>query len=205
MSIVAVPGIFRTTGSIAKVKSLKQAWNYKYDFYTNQEQDVQTVASCFKLWLRDLKVGVIPKSHFAECMEASTDKFKLKKAFRKLPKVHFDTLEYILEFLLKLSANADVNKMTISNIAIVFGPCLVRINANDDQLALLMRETVEATNIIKSSLEEFAFLFDKPVQKNSQVHEMERKVEDIIQPNVAEESAKLMLPFFPDEDSVSSM
>lgn len=221
--IVTVPGIFRTTGSLARVKSLKQLLNHKYELHLSEEFDIQTIASCFKLWLRELTDGILPQAYFAECMAAIDNRESLKQSLKKLPKANFESLQFILEFLLKLSAQSEVNKMTISNIAIVFGPCLVRLNAKDDQLTQVMKETVKATEIIKKAMEDFAYIFDKSVDYIFKAADTPQKEEEKeIQVSLGEavpvktttetvvdagknDTTEPHIPFNPDEDSVSSM
>ena len=43
----------------------------------------------------------------------------------KLPKTNFTNVRYLIKFLAKLAEKSDINKMTPSNIAIVFGPNLL--------------------------------------------------------------------------------
>ena len=157
-------------------------------------------------------------------MAAIDNRVALKQSLKKLPPANYSTLQFILEFLLKLSAESEINKMTISNIAIVFGPCLARINAKDDQLNQVMKETVKATEIIKQSLEEFAYIFDKSVDYifNTPIKPKEectvspavvvalaeaaavKPTEEIVD-SKTNDTTKLQIPFNPDEDSVSSM
>jgi hypothetical protein len=200
--IVTVPGIFRTTGSLARVKSLKQLLNHKYELHLSEEFDIQTIASCFKLWLRELTDGILPQAYFAECMAAIDNRESLKQSLKKLPKANFESLQFILEFLLKLSAQSEVNKMTISNIAIVFGPCLVRLNAKDDQLTQVMKETVDY--IFKA-----ADTPQKEEEKEIQVSlgeavPVKTTTETVVDAG-KNDTTEPHIPFNPDEDSVSSM
>ncbi len=44
---------------------------------------------------------------------------------RGLPKANYDLLKYLVNFLIFISSYGSVNKMTLSNISIVFGPNLL--------------------------------------------------------------------------------
>ena len=43
----------------------------------------------------------------------------------KLPEVNYSVLKYLMEFLSTVTEHSFLNKMTASNLAIVFGPNLV--------------------------------------------------------------------------------
>jgi hypothetical protein len=45
---------------------------------------------------------------------------------RSLPEVNYETLRYLIFHLARLAANQAVNKMDPKNLAIVFGPNLIR-------------------------------------------------------------------------------
>ena len=50
---------------------------------------------------------------------------ELGNCLQKLPKRNFVALKYLMQFLAVVAANSDVNKMTGSNLALVFGPTLM--------------------------------------------------------------------------------
>lgn len=52
----------------------------------------------------------------------------------KLPVENYELFKYIVEFLVQIMDRKDFNKMTSSNLAIVFGPNLVW--SRDEQLSL---------------------------------------------------------------------
>jgi hypothetical protein len=52
---------------------------------------------------------------------------EIKTLVQKLPKVHYQVLEYLLRHLHKVATYSEINKMEASNLAIVFGPSLIRV------------------------------------------------------------------------------
>lgn len=52
---------------------------------------------------------------------------EIKNLVQALPKVHYDVLEFLMRHLVKVAARSEVNKMEPSNLAIVFGPSLLRL------------------------------------------------------------------------------
>ncbi|KFP07280.1 Protein FAM13A, partial [Calypte anna] len=127
-------GIFRTSGSVNKIKELKQKYNQgeKVDLFN--DGDVDSVASLLKLFLKELPVAVFPdnicsgllktfqehKIHTTECI------VYLRQLLRSLPKAHQHLLEFLFVFLLKVASHSAVNFMTLENLAIVFGPALFK-------------------------------------------------------------------------------
>ena len=51
----------------------------------------------------------------------------------KLPKTNYNNVKYLIKFLSKLAEKSDINKMTPSNIAIVFGPNLLYSKDSDNE------------------------------------------------------------------------
>ena len=51
----------------------------------------------------------------------------LRKLFYELPEVNYETLLHLVSHLSQVIAHCDTNKMEIRNLAIVFGPTLVRM------------------------------------------------------------------------------
>ena len=49
----------------------------------------------------------------------------LRKLFRELPEVNYETLHHLVSHLVKVIEHCETNKMEIRNLAIVFGPTLM--------------------------------------------------------------------------------
>ena len=60
----------------------------------------------------------------------------IRKLIRILPEVNFDTLQHLCQHLERVIEHCDTNKMEIRNLAIVFGPTLVR-PADDNMLSMV--------------------------------------------------------------------
>ncbi|KFO89138.1 Protein FAM13A, partial [Buceros rhinoceros silvestris] len=127
-------GIFRISGSVNKIKELKQKYDQGEDIDLINDGDVDSVASLLKLFLKELPVAVFPdnicsgllktfqehKIHTAECIE------NLRQVLSCLPKAHRNLLRFLSAFLRKVATYSTVNFMTLENLAIVFGPALFR-------------------------------------------------------------------------------
>ncbi|KAM6390899.1 protein FAM13C [Pluvialis apricaria] len=128
-------GIFRISGSVNKIKELKQKYNQGEKVDLVSDGDVDSVASLLKLFLKELPVAVFPdnicsgllktfqehKVHTTECIE------NLRQLLSCLPKAHQNLLQFLSAFLSKVATYSAVNFMTLENLAIVFGPALFRI------------------------------------------------------------------------------
>ncbi|NXI47620.1 FA13A protein, partial [Galbula dea] len=127
-------GIFRISGSVNKIKELKQKYNQGEEVDLIHDGDVDSVASLLKLFLKELPVAVFPddicsgllktfqeyKIHTTECIE------NLRQLLSSLPKAHQNLLQFLSAFLLKVATYSAVNFMTLENLAIVFGPALFK-------------------------------------------------------------------------------
>ncbi|KAK2741467.1 hypothetical protein FQN57_005600 [Myotisia sp. PD_48] len=126
-------GIFRLSGSNVVIKALKERFNTEgdLDFLDGDHYyDVHAVASLFKQYLRELPTTVLTKElhlDFIRVLDLD-DKRKRVAAFHhlvhKLPPANISLLKALSEFLIIVVNNADVNKMTVRNVGIVFAPTL---------------------------------------------------------------------------------
>ncbi|EFW14524.1 hypothetical protein D8B26_006915 [Coccidioides posadasii str. Silveira] len=126
-------GIFRLSGSNVVIKALKERFNTEgdLDFLEGDHyHDVHAVASLFKQYLRELPTTVLTKElhlDFIRVLDLD-EKHQKISAFNtlvhRLPRPNLDLLKAISQFLIVIIQNADVNKMTVRNVGIVFAPTL---------------------------------------------------------------------------------
>src|SRR3990167_6116654 len=81
----------------------------------------------------------------------------VSKLIRTLPLCNKTILGYIAEFLFKLSRNSDVNRMTTSNLAICFGPALMRKEVED--MKQVITDSPLIINIVRLIIEEYFYIF----------------------------------------------
>uniref|UniRef100_A0A8C9EX26 Rho-GAP domain-containing protein n=1 Tax=Pavo cristatus TaxID=9049 RepID=A0A8C9EX26_PAVCR len=111
-------GIFRISGSVNKIKELKQKYDQGEKVDLINHGDVDSVASLLKLFLNELPVAVLPDN--VQCVR------NLRQLISHLPKEHQNLLQFLSAFLLKVATYSAVNCMTLENLAIVFGPALFK-------------------------------------------------------------------------------
>lgn len=124
-------GLYRVPGSGRDVKYWQRRFDTEHDcnlFEAQELYDVNTIASMFKAWLRDLPDELFPKAVQAkiakECQGAQQTPQLLKDELSKLPPFNYYLLFAITCHLSLLHSYADQNKMDYRNLCICFQPCL---------------------------------------------------------------------------------
>ncbi|XP_043286655.1 rho GTPase-activating protein 1 [Venturia canescens] len=123
-------GIFRRSANVAMVKELQNRCNHglPVDF----QGDPHIAAVLLKTFLRELDEPLMTYELYDEITQFQTlskderpRKVKIL-VLEKLPEDNYTLLKYIVQFLSRVMDRCDLNKMTSSNLAVVFGPNLVR-------------------------------------------------------------------------------
>ncbi|KAM0443621.1 hypothetical protein ACHAQK_003268 [Fusarium lateritium] len=126
-------GIFRLSGSNIVIKQLRERFNVEGDINLvtdRQYYDIHAVASLLKLYLRELPTTILTRDlhmEFLTTMEITDHAEKmvaLGELVHRLPQANATLLKYLIGFLIKIINNADINKMTVRNVGIVFSPTL---------------------------------------------------------------------------------
>ncbi|KAI8263879.1 hypothetical protein K4K58_012727 [Colletotrichum sp. SAR11_239] len=126
-------GIFRLSGSNVVIKQLRERFNVEGDVNLVTDEtyyDIHAVASLLKLYLRELPTTILTRDlhlEFLAVTEMSGLKekiFALSELVQRLPQANATLLKYLIAFLIKIINNADMNKMTVRNVGIVFSPTL---------------------------------------------------------------------------------
>ncbi|GKT83688.1 rhoGAP domain-containing protein [Colletotrichum tofieldiae] len=126
-------GIFRLSGSNVVIKQLRERFNTEGDVNLVTDEtyyDIHAVASLLKLYLRELPTTILTRDlhlEFLAVTEMSGQREKiaaLSELVQRLPQANATLLKYLIAFLIKIINNADMNKMTVRNVGIVFSPTL---------------------------------------------------------------------------------
>ncbi|KAK6442354.1 Rho GTPase activating protein [Oleoguttula sp. CCFEE 5521] len=129
---IAEEGIFRLSGSNTVIKALRERFNSEGDVDLVSDgtyYDIHAVASLLKLYLRELPASILTRElhmDFLSCLEMGPREkvVQLNILVHRLPTANRALLETLAEFLLSIVSNADVNKMNVRNVGIVFAPTL---------------------------------------------------------------------------------
>ncbi|KAG7170943.1 Rho GTPase-activating protein 27-like [Homarus americanus] len=131
----------------------------------SREKEIHNLSGALKLFFRELKEPLIPFDNYQDFIQATGSEYrkmnqqadKLTKAVNKLPQENYDTLKLLLQHLLRVSEFESENRMSISNLAIVFGPCLLwpRVTSSHD----LMTDVMLHNRVIEGILADFPKIF----------------------------------------------
>ncbi|XP_039266553.2 breakpoint cluster region protein-like isoform X1 [Styela clava] len=127
-------GIYRVSGVASEVKDLKAYFdtNRKDVSLLLSNVDINAVAGCLKLYFRELPEPLFTNAKYSDFVEAvgladpETKHNTIWRLLADLPPANYHTLIYLRQHLLRVAENDSVNKMTLHNLATVFGPTLLR-------------------------------------------------------------------------------
>ncbi|KAG5897665.1 hypothetical protein JTB14_024492 [Gonioctena quinquepunctata] len=128
-------GIYRVPGNNASITALTEEVNRNYDDVPLEDprwNDLHVVSSLLKSYFRkmpDSLVTVLLYPRFIKADKIDNPKERmeqLRRLVRELPKHNYHTLKHIIMHLKRVADNCQVNRMEAKNLAIVFGPTIVR-------------------------------------------------------------------------------
>ncbi|KAH1029892.1 SLIT-ROBO Rho GTPase-activating protein 1 isoform X2 [Dendroctonus ponderosae] len=135
-------GIFRVSGSQVEINNFREWFERGEDPLADMTDasDINSVAGVFKLYLRELREPLFPIIYFEQIMELAQLEnkrefiTKMREVVKSLPRPVMIVLRYLFAFLNHLSEFADENMMDPYNLAICFGPTLVPVPDDKDQV-----------------------------------------------------------------------
>ncbi|GAA6053119.1 hypothetical protein JCM3770_002862 [Rhodotorula araucariae] len=128
-------GIYRLSGTTSRVQRLKAALDRDLegtDLLSEENLlDINDIAAVLKLWFRELPEPLLTWElyhQFIEVAKIENDRLRhirLHERVNELPDPNYATLKYLMGHLDKVAQREAVNQMSVSNLAIVFGPNLL--------------------------------------------------------------------------------
>ncbi|NXP79296.1 RHG29 protein, partial [Ramphastos sulfuratus] len=161
-----VKGIYRVNGAKSRVEKLCQAFENGKDLVELSELYAHDISNVLKLYLRQLPEPLIlfrlynefiglakesqnvneeldakqgsPRSRTRQsiCIELNRIIIKMKDLLKQLPLPNYNTLQYLIGHLHRVTEQCDENKMSASNLGIIFGPTLIRPRQTDATVSL---------------------------------------------------------------------
>ncbi|CAH6719074.1 RHO GTPase-activating protein Rgd1p [[Candida] jaroonii] len=138
-------GIYRKSGNVTIVQSLKESIDSKFTNYlmignnidpTNViDTDIYCIASLLKLYFSSLPEPLLTEEYyqsFIETVKSLDENYIAKKLHHlvyNLPDGSYFTLRSLIFHLNKVSSKSDVNKMSVKNLAIIWGPVILNDNS----------------------------------------------------------------------------
>ncbi|XP_062236205.1 rho GTPase-activating protein 1 [Platichthys flesus] len=125
-----IEGIFRRSANVTLVKEVQLKYNSGAEVNFRELEDVHLAAVILKTFLRELPEPLLTYQLYNDIVNFATvpsdnQVSALKTLVESLPEENRTSLRYLITFLAQVSANSEVNKMTNSNLAVVFGPNLL--------------------------------------------------------------------------------
>ncbi|XP_039746949.1 rho GTPase-activating protein 23 isoform X3 [Pararge aegeria] len=156
-------GVYRVPGNAAGVAALAAALDRGEPPPAGDARwaDVHVASSLLKAYLRRLPDPILTAHLYPAFIAADRSPERareLRRLVHALPEAHYETLKYLIQHLRRVVAHSSLNKMEARNLAIVFGPTLVRA-ASDDMLAMV-NDMSSQCRIIESFLTHYAWYFE---------------------------------------------
>ncbi|XP_051960686.1 rho GTPase-activating protein 24-like isoform X2 [Xyrauchen texanus] len=177
-------GLFRQPGQATLVKELQEAFDAG-EKPTFDSTDVHTVASLLKLYLRELPEPLVPFSRYEAFLvcgkripsNREQGLQELRILLHELPVANVNLLKYICQFLNDVQSYSNINKMSIENLATVFGPNILRPKAENPESIIGGAAVVQ--HLMSELIREHSFLFSRenyspPEASLSAIHPIKR-------------------------------
>ncbi|XP_023288793.1 rho GTPase-activating protein 21-like [Orussus abietinus] len=165
-----VVGIYRVPGNTAAISQLTESVNKGFENINLQDprwSDVNVISSLLKSFFRQLPDSLLTAELYPMFIDA--DKIEdpqrrmatIRKLLRDLPEHHFETLKCLMFHLKKVVEHSEVNKMEAKNLAIVFGPTLVRASGSRDNMVTMVTDMSHQCRIVESLLNNVDWFFSE--------------------------------------------
>ncbi|KAM3723127.1 Rho GTPase-activating protein [Dirofilaria immitis] len=139
-------GLYRNCGVTSKVQKLmqigldKRRSVHKLSF-TDDEWEIKTLSSALKTFLRNLPEPLMTFDLHPHFINAAKMDSKMRISYihyfvYKLPQIHFEMLQIIIEHLRNVADRSSENLMTVGNLGVCFGPTLLR--PKEETMAAIM-------------------------------------------------------------------
>ncbi|XP_078120407.1 rho GTPase-activating protein 29-like isoform X1 [Sander vitreus] len=161
-----IKGIYRVNGAKSRVEKLCQAFENGKDLVELSDLSPHDISNVLKLYLRQLPEPLILYRYYndiiglaKECQRVTAEEadkpqsthavekggtsiqlnrviFKIRDLLHQLPTTNYRTLRFLIAHLNRVTEQAEENKMTASNLGIIFGPTLIKPRQTDAEVSL---------------------------------------------------------------------
>uniref|UniRef100_W5JZF8 Rho GTPase-activating protein 29 n=1 Tax=Astyanax mexicanus TaxID=7994 RepID=W5JZF8_ASTMX len=192
---LSIKGIYRVNGAKSRVEKLCQAFENGKDLVELSDLYPHDISNVLKLYLRQLPEPLILYRYYNEfiglakeaqailveeaesarnrpleeepslSMELNRTVFKIRDLLRQLPLAHYRTLHFLITHLHRVTECAEENKMTASNLGIIFGPTLIKPRQTEAEVSLssLVDYPYQAL-MVEIFITHLATIFDAPLR-----------------------------------------
>ncbi|VFV42307.1 rho gtpase-activating protein 36 [Lynx pardinus] len=182
-------GIFTLEYSAERVRQLREEFDQGLDVVLDDNQNVHDVAALLKEFFRDMKDSLLPDDLYMSFLLTATLKPQdqlsaLQLLVYLMPPCHSDTLERLLKALHKITENCEDsigidgqlvsgNRMTSTNLALVFGSALLKkgrfAKRESRKTRLGIDHYVASVNVVRAMIDNWDILFQVPPHIQKQV------------------------------------
>lgn len=134
-----IEGLFRISGDAGKIKLLRARIDDGDSDIKYEEHGVHEVSGIIKLYFREMPEPLLTFEYYDMFLATGTIPVEqsridcVKKVLTYLPQSNYILLQALCTLLHKISLNSTVNKMTASNLAIIFVPNLIKAQNENAQ------------------------------------------------------------------------
>uniref|UniRef100_A0A3B4ZLP1 Rho GTPase-activating protein 23-like n=1 Tax=Stegastes partitus TaxID=144197 RepID=A0A3B4ZLP1_9TELE len=202
-------GIYRVPGNNAMVSNLQEHLNKGMDINTAEErwQDLNVISSLLKSFFRKLPEPLFTDDKYNDFIDANRiedaeDRLKtMKKLIHDLPDHYYHTLKFLVGHLKKVADHSEKNKMEPRNLALVFGPTLVR--TSEDNMTDMVTHMPDRYKIVETLILHHDWFFsDGEFDKEEKAPEDKRDMQPV--PNIDHLLSNIGRPGMPGEASEST-
>lgn len=127
---LSTEGIFRRSANTTVVREVQQKYNMGLPVDFDQYNELHLPAVILKTFLRELPEPLLTFDLYSHVVgflniDESQRVEATQQALRALPAENYQVLLFLTTFLVEVSAHCEQNKMTNTNLAVVFGPNLL--------------------------------------------------------------------------------
>ncbi|XP_071180884.1 active breakpoint cluster region-related protein-like isoform X1 [Mytilus edulis] len=133
-------GIYRISGVTSEIQRIKRAFdkNLRAGLNILSDSDIHAVTGVLKLYFRELPEPLFTEESYPQFVDsiALADEDSKEKCMlqllHNLPDVNYYCIVSVIEHLVKVSKHESENKMSLNNLATIFGPTLLHPAVKDD-------------------------------------------------------------------------
>ncbi|KAH8928949.1 GTPase activating protein [Atractiella rhizophila] len=142
-------GIYRLSGTTSRIQRLKQKLDKDVEAVDLRSEenlsDINDITGVLKLWIRELPEPLLTwelYDGFIDAAKIENDRLRhirLHERVNDLPDPNYAALRYLMGHLHKVRQKEAKNSMTVSNLAIVFGPNLLGPPSGEEGVGGIMK------------------------------------------------------------------
>lgn len=182
-----VEGVYRKSGSLPQVRALRKLIEDSADMCSVNldEAGVHVLTTVIKAFFREMPEPLITFDlyenflHVSEVKDLTERVGCLAVMMELLPKSNRSLLDRLMYHLARVAHQEAVNKMSCSNLALIFAPCLLRRNETvhaQEQLNDVSRQAVCVQTLIEEKLKQYKNTILNIVQIEDASHKVSRNL-----------------------------